>query len=228
MLFPICVLLDVIEFVPFHSNKCCELIIPLLFNYVSYSDLSVTCVYGLGVCGMHGGGSFTSVLSKAVTLLLGLCGADPQAAIEIDGDVDNDSVKDNVYSSLFKIAIYRKNELLQTSEQLLKYCMSNMPITCDTNEAQELHRLFIDLLCVRDLRLLGQNGHLENLSEVLLILAQLASIDDENRNMNTLQNIDNNKKHDVEFWEKQIIFSKTLHTARSVIKKELGKNLKSR
>jgi hypothetical protein len=59
---------------------------------------------------------------------------------------------------------------------------------------------------------------------VLLILAQLAAVDDENRNENIVKNINNNKKHDFDFWEKQIISSRTLHLARSVIKKELGED----
>jgi hypothetical protein len=168
MLFPLCVLLDVIEYMPCYSEKCSELILPSLFSYLPHSDLTVTCVYGLGVCAMHGGESFKGVISKAVSLLLGLSGADPHGGVDIEGDVDIDSVKDNVYSSLFKISIYRKIELLNTSEQLLKYCLSNMPISYDNSEAQELHGLFIDLLCNRDLRLLGQNGHLENLTEVCI------------------------------------------------------------
>jgi hypothetical protein len=59
----------------------------------------------------------------------------------------------------------------------------------------------------------------------LLILAQLAAVDDENRNVNIINNTNNSKKHDSDFWEKQIISSKTLDLARNVIKKELGEKL---
>ena len=173
MMFPICILLNIIEYVPSYAQECSSRLIPFLFSYISHSDLTIYCVYGFGVCAMFGGLEFDSVCGQAVSILLGAAGADQSAQAKLAlnlNEINVDNMKDNVYSSLFKIAIYKKNILGIAAEQLLQFCFQNFPLNSDIEEAKAVHTLFIDLLVQKDLRLLGSNGRLENLSQVPFFL----------------------------------------------------------
>ena len=225
MLHPICVLLDIVEHVPSCSEECSAVLLPLLFSHVINSELTVSCVFGLGVCAMHGGPGFDSYCSKAVGILLSAAGADPYQILPLQGeDIDPAVTSDNAYSSLFKIAIFRQQALQSTAEGLLQFCFQNLPLNSDVVEANAVHTLFVDLLMRRDLRLLGATGRLENLTQVLFILAQLAAVDDGNRIENILKNsnnLANPKNADADegddFWDNIIISARTLHQARTVI-----------
>ena len=169
MMFPICVLLDIIEHSPSSAEECSAIILPSLFTYLTSTDLTVSCTYGLGVCAMYGGTCFDQYCGKAVSVLLSLTGADTAGlrALSInEEEIDMDSVKDNAYSSLLKISIFKQNILLSTADQLLQYCFQNFPLNSDISESKSAHKLFVDLLIKRDQRLLGASGNFENLSQV--------------------------------------------------------------
>ena len=179
MMFPICVLLNIIEYVPSYAQECSSRLLPSLFSYISHPDLTIYCLFGFGVCAMFGGHEFDPVCGQAVSVLLGAAGADEsaQAQLALDlNEINVDNMKDNVYSSLFKIAIYKQNILGLASKQLLQFCFQNFPLNSDIEEAKAVHTLFTDLLVQKDLRLLGSNGRLENLSQVLFFFLNAALI----------------------------------------------------
>jgi hypothetical protein len=168
MLYPISLLLEIVENVPSLAAECSALLVPCLFNYISNSDLTVFCVFGLGVCAMHGGAGFDPFCGKAVRVLLGATGADAvaQQTLALDSELDEDVVKENAHSSLFKISVFRSQAMQGSAPQMLQYCFQNMPLSNDVSEARSVHLLFVQLIVQKDPRLLGPSGQLENIREV--------------------------------------------------------------
>jgi hypothetical protein len=168
MLYPISLLLEIVENVPSLAEECSALLVPCLLYYISNSDLTVFCVFGLGVCAMHGGAGFDPFCSRAVSVLLGAAGADAEAQriLALDSELDEDVVKENSYSSLFKISVFRSQVMQGAAPQMLQFCFQNMPLTNDVSEARSVHLLFVQLIVQKDPRLLGPSGRLENISEV--------------------------------------------------------------
>jgi hypothetical protein len=73
-------------------------------------------------------------------------------------------------SALFKIAVFRGHAMQGTGTMMLKNILGQMPIQFDLIEAQIVHKLFINLLEQRDLRLLGPTTKLECLPQVCIVL----------------------------------------------------------
>jgi hypothetical protein len=173
---PLRVLVDIIEHIPSLATGYCQIVVPYLIDNISNTDLTITCIKGLGVCALFGN---MINLEKIISILLGVTGADRDAfqvlALDYE-ELDCDEVKDVGVSALFKVAIYTSGlsggsgsigfgSGEGVANKLLKYCFQNMPLTIELDEGKELHAFYIELLMKRDLRLLG-GERLENLTQV--------------------------------------------------------------
>ena len=162
----------IVENIPSIADEASVPLVPCLLHYIRKGDVMQHCIRALGSCAVHGGPIFDKHCGQAVTLLLCL-NESPNPAEELITDDMNLNLRDIVIhanSALFKIAVYRSHAMQGTGTIMLKNILGHMPIQFDLIEAKAVHKLFINLLEQRDLRLLGPTTRLECLPEVCTVL----------------------------------------------------------
>jgi hypothetical protein len=162
----------IVENIPSIAAKASVPLVPCLLHYIRKGDVMQHCVRALGVCAVYGGPIFDKHCGQAITLLLCLNESDNPTE-ELITEEMNLNLRDIVMhanSALFKIAVFRGHAMQGTGTMMLKNILGQMPIQFDLIEAQIVHKLFINLLEQRDLRLLGPTTKLECLPQVCIVL----------------------------------------------------------
>lgn len=168
----ILLLTAIVENIPSIADEASVPLVPCLLHYIRKGDVMQHCIRALGSCAVHGGPIFDKHCGQAVTLLLCL-NESPNPAEELITEDMNLNMRDIVMhanSALFKIAVYRSHAMQGTGTIMLKNILGQMPIQFDLIEAKIVHKLFINLLERRDLRLLGPTTRLECLPEVCTVV----------------------------------------------------------
>ena len=162
----------IVENIPSIAAEASVPLVPCLLHYIRKGDVMQHCVRALGSCAVYGGPIFDKHCGQAITLLLCLNESDNPAE-ELVTEEMNLNIRDIVVhanSALFKIAVFRGHAMQGTGTMMLKNILEQMPIQFDLIESKIVHKLFINLLEQRDLRLLGPTTKLECLPKVCVVL----------------------------------------------------------
>ena len=168
MTYPITILIAVMESIPSYSEECSSLLVPYLLHYTRKEEAMNDCIVGLASCAVYGGPCFDKYCGPAVTLLLQLNDTRnfPPDLIPPDNNLNGAEIELNACAALFRISVYREHTLQGTAAKMLDMCLESMPFIRYSDMAKVEHKLFIDLLEHKDIRLLGPTGRIENLAKV--------------------------------------------------------------
>ena len=162
----------IVENIPSIAAEASVPLVPCLLHYIRKGDVMQHCVRALGSCAVYGGPIFDKHCGQAITLLLCLNESDNPAEELIKEEMDL-NIRDlaiHANSALFKIAVFRGYAMQGTGTMLLKNILEQMPIQFDLIESKIVHKLFVNLLEQRDLRLLGPTTKLECLPKVCCVV----------------------------------------------------------
>ena len=166
--YPIAILCAVMENIPSYSEECSSLLAPYLLHYIRKENTIVDCIDGFAACAVYGGPCFDKYCGPAVTILLQLNDVRnaPSDLVSPDNNMNCTEVELHACAALFRISVYREHALQGTAAKMLEMCFESLPFTLYCDQAKVEHKLFIDLLEHKDIRLLGPTGRVENLAQV--------------------------------------------------------------
>jgi hypothetical protein len=219
VLFSMSILIDAIEFLPaIYADSLSQSVAATATSCLDLNpELTITCLYGLGVIAQYGSIDFVdSNIGAFLTILCSFAcvpGLPKSSLLEIfeeEGEVESLTVVS--LSALCKLALYRQKAIgEQQCHQLLLFVLENLPLSGDNAEAKSIHKCLLQLLEARDDRLLGVNPSqkMEKLPHIINFLCVIVSIDD--------TKVTTSRSAQIEFWEEQIVTIESLNLARTLL-----------
>ena len=158
MIVPIQGLVDSIEFMPSQRVPTSDLLLPRLLELWEVSTLTVTCVYGMGICAQYGNieGVALTKMMAVLCQILGLDSSAPPSQLDLDDD-QAQLLHEHAIGAMFRVAVFRREFLgSQVTAQLLEVVLSNLPIKQDITLAQNIHHILFQLIEARDVCLFNE------------------------------------------------------------------------
>jgi len=164
---------DVAELSGSFAERYVGTFMPLMLRHASSLDdeLRQAALYGIGVCALNGGASFSSFTAKAVATLLHVAREEGARSYE------KESATDNAVASLGKIA---QHQYVEKPEELWSFWLSYLPLKGDVAESLLVNKQLCQLVLSNHAWVLGRDHC--NLGRILLIFSQILEteyVDDE-------------------------------------------------
>ena len=178
LMAPILGLLDAILYVPECRATACELLFPSLLQMWAAGDgmLSVSCVYGLGVCMQYGSPTveFVGATAQLLVSVLGLDPGSPPPELRLEDEDQEGQLRDNAVATLLRLSVCQAAMLgPEMAPQMLLVGLGALPLQNDKMEGQELHAWLLRLLEAQDVRVLGNQW--EALPDLFRAIAAIQS-----------------------------------------------------
>jgi len=159
---------DVAELAGSFAERYVATFMPLMLRHASSLDdeLRQAALYGIGVCALNGGPSFSPYTAKAVMTLLHV------AREEGARSKDKESATDNAVASLGKIG---QHQYVENPEELWSFWLSYLPLEGDVAESLLVNKQLCQLVLSNHAWVLGRDH--SNLGRIVLIFSKILETD---------------------------------------------------